>query len=244
MPAALKPFGRAAKIIRFLAAPGSGDALRFVAQRPHILKMVSGRGEIALDLGCGSGFYGRELAKSHRWTVLSDVNMDNLLTQVTVNPVCARVRLCMPDLPFKSACADTIFLIEVLEHIEKDELLVSEMSRILKKRGTLVLSVPHPPEIGGVQEASETVAFGHVRGGYGYEDIKALVERHGFRVMDRRYCLFYPARASLRLMLFLKKLWGVRPLNLFLMPLWMLDLLLPSRAFLKPYDIIIKAVKK
>lgn len=244
MLAGLRPFGWPAKIFRFLAAPASGDALRFVAQRPHILKLAAGRGEIALDLGCGSGFYAKELAKSHRRTVLADVNADNLRMQAAANPACARVRLCMPDLPFKSACADTIFLIEVLEHIEKDEALVSEISRILKKRGTLILSVPHPPEIDGAQKASDTATFGHVRAGYGYEDIRALVERYGFRVTDRRYCLFYPARASLRLMIFSKKLWGKRPLNMFLLPLWMLDLLLPSREFLKPYDIIVKAVKK
>ena len=108
------------KTVSFLLAPASGDSLRFIAQRPHIVRLISGEKDKSIDLGCGSGFYGRDLSKTSRLTILSDINMGNLLEQQTLNPGCPLVRLALPELPFRNERFDTVLVIEVLEHIERE----------------------------------------------------------------------------------------------------------------------------
>jgi SAM-dependent methyltransferase len=46
------------------------------------------------------------------------------------------------DLPFKINSADCLLCCEVLEHVKKPELCATEMMRVLKPGGTLILSVP------------------------------------------------------------------------------------------------------
>jgi SAM-dependent methyltransferase len=239
----LKPVAFLKKAFRFLVSPGSGDSLRFVAQRPRILRMLSGGGDTALDLGCGSGFYGKEIAKNHRLTVLADIDTNNLLVQTSINPGASRVCLDLPHLPFKAQYFDTIFLIEVLEHIKNDEAVITEIGRILKKKGTLIMSVPHPPMIIGVRLDTDANGLGHKRVGYTRSEIASILSRNGFEILRSRYCLFYPARLSMAMVTLFKKLLDIRPVNFLLMPLWILDLFLPNSALLKPSDLIIKAVK-
>lgn len=56
---------------------------------------------------------------------------------------------CRPDvigdashLPMPSATYDTVMLCEVLEHVDSPEVVVGEISRILKPQGRLVMSMP------------------------------------------------------------------------------------------------------
>lgn len=46
-------------------------------------------------------------------------------------------------LPYRNNTIDFISALDVLEHINEDHLAVSEMSRILKKDGIVVITVPH-----------------------------------------------------------------------------------------------------
>ncbi|MFO7797574.1 MAG: class I SAM-dependent methyltransferase [Promethearchaeati archaeon] len=55
-----------------------------------------------------------------------------------LNPINANI--C--DLPYRSKTFDLIFALDVLEHLRDDEKAIKEISRILKKEGTLILSIP------------------------------------------------------------------------------------------------------
>ncbi|MHA2007329.1 MAG: class I SAM-dependent methyltransferase [Promethearchaeota archaeon] len=46
-------------------------------------------------------------------------------------------------LPFRDRAFDLACALDVLEHIKNDEFAISEISRILKKKGVLVVTVPH-----------------------------------------------------------------------------------------------------
>lgn len=46
-------------------------------------------------------------------------------------------------LPYSDSFADTVFLLEVIEHVDDPRRLILEISRILKIDGTLILSTPH-----------------------------------------------------------------------------------------------------
>ncbi len=80
-------------------------------------------------------------------------------------------------MPFSEALFDSALCIEVLEHSEDPELLVSEMARVLRPNGTLLLTVPwsarqhHLPH--------DYHRFSRVR-------LQALLKRHGFARIDIR----------------------------------------------------------
>lgn len=78
---------------------------------------------------------------------------------------------------------DVITCIALLEHIQQDEALLTQMLSLLRPGGLLVVEVPSAtrktiPEV----EAAD----GHVRPGYFSDQLGALLRRVGFRVRKRR----------------------------------------------------------
>ena len=115
----------------------------------HELKLKPG--SVVLDAGCGSGRHLRALAK------LPDLK----LVGIDCNAKDAADALIglknMPDalsydyrvetadinaLPFDNAAFDCVICSEVLEHIPEHEKALSELVRVLKPQGHLVVSVP------------------------------------------------------------------------------------------------------
>lgn len=102
--------------------------------------------EKILEVGCGRGFYLRVLKSV--WPVLA-------ITGVDLNPKYLkkaeefmgelRVDLRVANatkLPFKDKTFDRIIATEILEHIPDDEKAISEMFRVLKTGGTIMVTVP------------------------------------------------------------------------------------------------------
>jgi len=78
------------------------------------------------------------------------------------------------DLPLKSACTDLVLCTEVLEHVFETRRALSEVYRILKKGGLLVLSTPL---IMGEHETHDYYRFT-------LECLKVHVREIGFEVVD------------------------------------------------------------
>ena len=74
-----------------------------------------------------------------------------------------------------------VLAIDVLEHIDDDELAMREIAAVLEPQGRLVISVPSPryPMVFGRRFHDE---LGHVRDGYLIADIQAKLDRAGFDV--------------------------------------------------------------
>jgi 2-polyprenyl-3-methyl-5-hydroxy-6-metoxy-1,4-benzoquinol methylase len=81
---------------------------------------------------------------------------------------------------------DQALAIDVLEHIEDDELAMREIARALEPGGRLVVSVPTPryPEVFG-RDFHEHL--GHVRDGYWLEELQAKLANAGLQVTEHRY---------------------------------------------------------
>jgi ubiquinone/menaquinone biosynthesis C-methylase UbiE len=163
-----------------------GDDVRPIVQKPIIDDFI-GKQPIqhALDAGCGRGMYTRILLDRAVKVTALDYSSDSIdalrrrlghLSQLSLHVGSA------DNLPFADAQFDVVTHCEVLEHIEDDRKVLSELHRVLQPGGRLVISVPVPP-------APIDDKY-HVREGYTFEQITTLLQEAGFEVLRHQYCMF------------------------------------------------------
>jgi len=93
-------------------------------------------GRRVLDLASGSGYGSRILASSARSVVSLDLGRD--AARMAPNGVCGSgLRL-----PFANASFDAVVCLEAIEHLERPEALLGEISRVLAGDGVAILSTP------------------------------------------------------------------------------------------------------
>src|SRR5512135_3317791 len=96
-----------------------------------------------LDLGCAFGFTTLKLARKGYQTVGVD-NSARYIAQAKRRHPTGEYILCSAEtLPLADASFDGVLFLDVLEHGTNQRAVVSEIHRILKPGGTLVISVPH-----------------------------------------------------------------------------------------------------
>ena len=102
-----------------------------------------------LDLGCADGPFLPTLNYYSKKIVGIDLDKDSLILANKLindhNFKLKKVGLLNSDglyLPFKDRTFDLIFCLEVLEHVENSLQAINEISRILKKKGVLICSLP------------------------------------------------------------------------------------------------------
>jgi SAM-dependent methyltransferase len=173
----------------------------FSLQRPtkhrSVYRYLGGKLGRAADLGCGPGAFIRYLAKNSDEVFAVDIDPTGLGRVRSRNRNIANVHHVVSlvnKLPFADAQLDTVLFLEVLEHLSDDAAAVREIHRVLGDGGKLVLSVPVPP---GYTESSE---WGHKREGYTAEQIRALLEDNGFRVIEHHFAMFKFSRAATRML--------------------------------------------
>lgn len=125
------------------AAPADARPERFALRRGFLLAHVR-PGETVLDLGCGAGEFSEELLQAGASAIGVDVAREALRR--------ARQRLPGADLrlwrageplPLDDASVDTAWAGEVIEHVADVAPWLSELRRVLRPRGTLLLTTPH-----------------------------------------------------------------------------------------------------
>lgn len=120
--------------------------------RKLILDLELKKGDSVVDLGCGDGFYLYLLSRlpmklkligfDHDKVVLENARKNLLLHNTDPN----NIKLIKGDLiriSFKRNTFIKAILTEVLEHVEDDKKTLTEVYRILKPNGVLVLTVPN-----------------------------------------------------------------------------------------------------
>lgn len=104
---------------------------------------ASGRPERMLDLGCGTGMF-LERQGGRRRTFGLDFSRQALSftrRRGLERLVCADSQV----LPFRDVIFDIVTAFDLIEHVDRDDLLVSEVHRILRPGGILLSTVPvHP----------------------------------------------------------------------------------------------------
>ncbi len=93
---------------------------------------------LILDLGCGSGRHTAYLIQNELQVIALDISPVQLKRVIQGDRVCGdAVRL-----PFKSDTFDSLLCSELLEHLEKPELCVNEVHRVLKDGGVACFTTP------------------------------------------------------------------------------------------------------
>ena len=118
-----------------------------LARRRAFLMGAVRPGDRVLDLGCGDGAFAAELAGAGAHVVGVDVSEEALRRARGAHPG-LEVRLVAPDepLPFEDASFDAVWAGEVVEHVMDVARLLSEVRRVLRPEGRLLLTAPnHPP---------------------------------------------------------------------------------------------------
>lgn len=128
---------------------------------------LSGR---VLDVGCGSKPYKKMILHTDYIGLEFDTPENRVSKQ-------AEYFYDGVYFPLKDAEFDSILTTQVLEHVFTPEIFVAELNRVLKPEGKLLLTVPFVWD-----EHEQPYDFGR----YSSFGLKALLERHGFEIIEQR----------------------------------------------------------
>jgi 2-polyprenyl-3-methyl-5-hydroxy-6-metoxy-1,4-benzoquinol methylase len=145
---------------------------------------------VILDLGCAQGILSYFLRQKGGHWVSADLDFENLKTSQEL----LKTRLIQLEpgiLPFRSGSFDIVVSLDYLEHLEDDDLCLTEIHRVLKKNGQLGLATPHTGRIFLLHKLRHLLGLklefsGHKREGYSTKDLKEKLEKHRFRVEKKQ----------------------------------------------------------
>ncbi|MFH1328020.1 MAG: class I SAM-dependent methyltransferase [Candidatus Bathyarchaeota archaeon] len=103
-------------------------------------------GKTILDLGCGDGWISQAIHEKQRFDVLSVDLSKQALEKCKRRDWQSNLTLTQSSadfLPFKNDLFDTIICLETVMYVPHLELAIDEISRVLKKGGFLLISVPN-----------------------------------------------------------------------------------------------------
>lgn len=160
-----------------------------------------------LDAGSGMGQYSWKMSRMFRhWRIRG---IDIIASQVEgcnhfVKNAGAsgRIEFAVADLTKLTDTEkyDLILTVDVMEHIEEDELVFSNFFRSLRKNGKVIISTPS--DLGGSDAHSHSDGSfidEHVRNGYGSEEIALKLAREGFSDIVVKYTYGWQGSLSWRL---------------------------------------------
>lgn len=178
----------------------------FVARRKILISIVKndiawkiGTNPRILDLGCGPG------VNLNSWKGLGNVfGMDVSFEAATLareETNCGIVAGNAEYLPFKADSFDLIFILDIIEHLNRPAFCLEEIRRVAKTDGLIVMTVP-------AYQALYTPAIDQDhKKRYRALEIKKLVKESGFEICKLTYynTLLFPLMVFQRFLLRLKK---------------------------------------
>jgi SAM-dependent methyltransferase len=134
-----------------------------------------------LDAGFGSGAYSFTLASKVKRINAVDVEKKKIeyATAVSYFKNISFQEMDLTKLEFEDSVFDFIICSEVLEHIKNHSVAFSELARVLKKGGTMLITVPYDSN----KNRREYTKWGHERPGYTENDMQELCMKNGLTVV-------------------------------------------------------------
>ncbi|MBI3103864.1 class I SAM-dependent methyltransferase [Candidatus Daviesbacteria bacterium] len=163
-----------------------------------------------LDIGCGNGYYLYLLNNLEVKVALTGVDSDdNALKSAREIVDNKNIKLLKADatkLPFKDLSFDKVLMSEVIEHIDAEEKALSEIKRVLKPGGLLVLTtcnIDYPFFWDPINWILQGLFNTHIRSGfwagiwnhhirlYKMDRLKKLIVKEGFMVEEIKPLTFW-----------------------------------------------------
>ncbi len=107
--------------------------------------------------------------------ISSDIDAKNLGEH---NMAKNKIVIDATSIPFKNGELSEVIILDVLEHIKDHEKAISEINRVLKKGGVLIISVPNDTLLSYLNP----IRYAQHERHYNISQIKDLLEKNGFRV--------------------------------------------------------------
>jgi SAM-dependent methyltransferase len=154
-----------------------------------ILENIEGYGEYAygLDLGCSGNsiLYYLKSVRNSSFLDISEIPLAQYTSKSklllrkedsikSINPLCGDIN----NLPYLNEIFDIVCSLDTLEHIRNDYLAVEEISRVLKKNGICIITVPHRIDLYNNQDR----LIGHYRR-YEIDQIIELFNKNRLRCL-------------------------------------------------------------
>jgi SAM-dependent methyltransferase len=147
-----------------------------------------GDSRVALDLGCAQGILSYFVRRKGGFWVSADEDLANVRTarEILGDGLAA---LAGTALPFRDGTFDLVLGLDYLEHVDDDDRVLEEISRVLKKDGELILVTPQTGPFFLLHKLRAAVGlklehFGHKREGYSLAVLKGKLSRASLRLVD------------------------------------------------------------
>jgi 2-polyprenyl-3-methyl-5-hydroxy-6-metoxy-1,4-benzoquinol methylase len=126
-----------------LDPPYAGLRGSFLLERMRALARESGRPPRVLDVGCGEGHFTAQLARAGAAPVGADVSREALRRALARHPgLDLQVIPLQGQWPMADASFDAVWAGETIEHVADTAAWLSEVRRVLRPGGSLLLSTP------------------------------------------------------------------------------------------------------
>lgn len=147
-----------------------------------------------LDAGCGYGIYTLTLVEKG-YTKIQPIDLEQkrvdevskLLKEIHPHVHIHPERQSLTNLSFRDNSYDAAICSEVIEHIPNHEDAITELSRVIKPGGKIVLTVPYDSK----NNRRIFKMFGHERPGYTRSDLEALFSKHDLYVEKDFYFEYF-----------------------------------------------------
>jgi len=166
-----------------------GTMLRLNALKKIILKFSRGKQKI-LDVGGFDGYISRKIKSTRPKSSFYVLDTDKKGLEIAQKNGLKVVNSSVTKIPFKSETFDLVLCLDLIEHVKKDSIMVKEISRVMKKKGILILSTPFKegitfPFLSKSRIEEVNLSWGHVRKGYSYMELKDLFRKNRLKVKKK-----------------------------------------------------------
>jgi len=104
---------------------------------------LSDSNDCILEVGCSSGYFTNKLLNKAKKVCGLDVNEEHIDIAKKKYPHIAFKAVDADTLPYDDVSFDVVIMLEVYEHVSNREKTINEVYRVLKPKGTLILTTPN-----------------------------------------------------------------------------------------------------
>jgi 2-polyprenyl-3-methyl-5-hydroxy-6-metoxy-1,4-benzoquinol methylase len=114
-----------------------------------IIKEITEEMEVILDIGCGNGWVSKKLIPTGRKVISMDISSENPVKAIreVAHKNHAGLIADAYNIPLKENSIDCVIASEVLEHVPDPKAFITNLLKLLKHNGKLIITTPYNEKI-------------------------------------------------------------------------------------------------